>query len=109
MIVDFPKMRREEIRLAWHRDFGHQLRAARLARGITEVDAATAFRITLRTYRKREGGRPFHGGLLGMHSFTKKYDVSLSWLLGAGGSQFDRYVGERPARPALVLVSDNTA
>jgi hypothetical protein len=37
-VVEFPntvERRREEERLAWYRDFGHRLRAARLARGIS--------------------------------------------------------------------------
>jgi hypothetical protein len=35
-----------------------RMRIARLALGITEREAAAAWRVTLRTYRKWEGGSP---------------------------------------------------
>jgi hypothetical protein len=46
---------RKEKRLAWFQDFGLRLRVTRSALGITEVEAAAACLITLRTYRRREG------------------------------------------------------
>jgi transcriptional regulator with XRE-family HTH domain len=107
MIVEFPNTaarRRNEERLAWYRDFGLRLRVKRLASGITEVEAAATCRITLRTYRRWEAGRPSRGGHAGLLAFAKKCDANVCWLFG--GSQFDHYEGEPPSRPALTLVSD---
>jgi len=130
--------RQREKRLTWYWDFGRRLRVTRLALGITEVEAAAAWRITLHTYQKWEAGLPGrlkHSGLL---SFAKKYDVSFNWLLDGSGemrasaeetrkaefaaaynaldpnqqamvmAKIDKTVQSGPpARPALVLVSDN--
>jgi transcriptional regulator with XRE-family HTH domain len=109
MVFEFPNTvarRRNEERLAWYRDFGNRLRVKRLASGITEVEAAATCRISLRTYRKWEAGGRSRGGHSGLLAFAKKYDASLCWLFGGGGSQFDHYEGEPPSRPALTLVSD---
>ena len=72
--------------LDWYRDFGERLRAIRLALGITEAEAAAAWLITLRTYRRREAGVSRfcdHGGLW---SFSQTYDIDLDWLAGGKGS-----------------------
>jgi transcriptional regulator with XRE-family HTH domain len=87
-IVKFPNTaarRRKEESLAWYRDFGRRLRLTRSALGITEVEAAAACLITLRTYRRREAGLPYRRWHLGLVSFAKKYDVSLNWLLAGSG------------------------
>jgi transcriptional regulator with XRE-family HTH domain len=76
------KQARQAKRDEWYRQFGRRLVVTRLALGITEQEAADAFRITLRTYRRWENGgchRDNHEGIL---CFIDKYDVSLDWLLG---------------------------
>lgn len=135
MIVEFPNTaarRRSEERLAWYRVFGSRLCITRQALGITEVEAAAAWRITLRTYQKWEAGLPGrckHSGLL---SFAKKYDVSFNWLLDGSGemraaaakarsaefaaayhaldprrqAMVDAMIEKTTARPALVLAFD---
>ena len=45
-------------RAAQDRDFAVRLRVTRLTLGITEVEAAEGYGVTLRTYRKWESGRP---------------------------------------------------
>ena len=79
--------------LAFHRDFGHRLRVTRLALGLSEVEAAKAFRVSLRTYRKKwEAGLPFRGGHRGFVSFAKKYGVSPNWLVGGISDGLDPHL-----------------
>jgi hypothetical protein len=126
--------RREEKRLTWYCDFGRRLRVTRLALGISEVEAAAASLITLRTYRRREAGLPYRGWHFGLSSFVHKYDLSWSWMLAGSGEMrasaeearkaefvaaYNALDANRQAivmakiekmiqsRPALVLVSDN--
>ena len=72
-------------RPGWYRLFGHRLRVTRLALGISEAEAAAACLITLRTYRRREAGLPYHGWHYGLSSFVHKYDVSWHWMLAGHG------------------------
>lgn len=130
-------VRKEKAR-TWFRDFGHRLRVTRLALGITEVEAAAASLITLRTYRSREAGLPYRGWHDGLSLFVDKYDLSWNWMLAGAGemrasaekaraaefaaaynaltpsqqatvtAKLDKIIPSTPpARPALVLVSDN--
>ena len=69
----------------WFRAFGVRLRATRSALGIDEAEAARAFQMSLRAYRRRESGLPFRGGHYGLYLFAKKYDLSLSWLIEGAG------------------------
>jgi hypothetical protein len=108
-------LRKEKSR-AWYRDFGHRLRVTRLALCITEVEAAAASLITLRTYRTREAGLPYRGWDEGLVSFVHKYDLSWNWMLGGSGemrasaekARIAEFTAASPAKPALVLVSDNS-
>jgi hypothetical protein len=92
-IIKFPhKPKKEkkprkvrERRLDWYRDFGERLRATRLVLGITEAEAAAAFLITLRTYRRREAGLMFNDPY-GLLSFATKYDICVDWLAAGKGS-----------------------
>jgi len=61
---------------------GHRLRVTRLALGITDVQAAKAWGISLTTYRKYEKeGMPTHANAGRVTAFAHRYDVSLDWLL----------------------------
>jgi hypothetical protein len=102
---------RKEKRRTWFRDFGHRLRVTRLALGITEVEAAAACLITLRTYRNREAGLPFRGWHEGLSLFVDKYDLTYDWLLcGEGDMHIDRATKgarrdqRRQSRPVLTVV-----
>jgi len=59
---------------------GHRLRVTRLALGISEKDAASAYGVTLKTYRKYENGGQQRGQAF--LDFAEKYDISLNWLVG---------------------------
>lgn len=103
---------RKEKRLAWFQDFGLRLRVTRSALGITEVEAAAACLITLRTYRRREAGMPFTGTWHeGLSSFVEMYDLTYDWMLcGEGNMYIDRAakaLGDqrRQSRPVLTVVS----
>jgi hypothetical protein len=87
--------------LEWHRHFGDRLRVARLALGITDVEAAAAGLITLRAYRKREAGLPFHSWNQGLLCFVEKHDVSLNWLVQGRGNMWHP---SRRRKPSLKLV-----
>jgi transcriptional regulator with XRE-family HTH domain len=58
---------------------GRRLRVTRLALGISEKDAASAYGVTLQTYRKYENGAPERGSAF--VDFAEKYDVSIDWLI----------------------------
>jgi transcriptional regulator with XRE-family HTH domain len=59
---------------------GHRLRAARIARGITESAAAAACKGSLRTYQKWEAG----GALRNWHDQSSRlaelFDVGVTWI-----------------------------
>jgi ribosome-binding protein aMBF1 (putative translation factor) len=95
---------RKAARLEWHRDFGDRLRVARLELGITDVEAAAAWRITLRTYRRRETGVSFPNSPFGLFSFVEKYDVSVDWLIKGS---VDMWLPSRRRKPSLKLVPNN--
>ena len=67
--------------ISW-RKVGKRLRLVRLALEKSEEEAAAAYRVTLRTYRRYEGGAPQRTAAF--LNFCEAYDVSLDWLaLGA--------------------------
>jgi transcriptional regulator with XRE-family HTH domain len=47
--------------------------------GISEQEAAAAFGVTVRTYRRYEAGKP---ALEGYGDFADAFGVSLNWLVG---------------------------
>jgi hypothetical protein len=64
---------------------GLRLRVTRIARGVTERDAADTCGVTLTTYQRWEAGGEPRNWLRTLGSFAEKYDVSLAWLaFGAG-------------------------
>lgn len=71
-----------------HRGFGHRLRVARIALGLTEEQAAKAAGRDVRTWRKYEatGAGNCTGAIL---NFVHHYpSLSIDWLLiGRGGRQ----------------------
>jgi transcriptional regulator with XRE-family HTH domain len=79
--------------VAWHRAFGERMRRAREILGISEAEAAAACHITTRTYRRWEAGLRFYNGHFGLLSFSRKYNVSLEWLLGGAGNGPRRVIG----------------
>jgi transcriptional regulator with XRE-family HTH domain len=77
------------------RAIGHRLRVARAALSISEKEAADAFGVALRTYRRYEAGFP--GNLpLTIVKFARKYHISLNWLIDG---ESDR-IGEHLAKGA---------
>jgi transcriptional regulator with XRE-family HTH domain len=64
---------------------GHRLRAARVARGITEHAAAAACKVSLTTYRKWEAGRPQRNWHKQLSRLAKKFDASLPWIAHKAG------------------------
>jgi transcriptional regulator with XRE-family HTH domain len=71
--------------LDW-RAIGQRFRLTRLACGGTEKEAADAYGVTVRTYRKYENGQPLRNDFLG---FVEKYDVSVNWLLAGFDYGYD--------------------
>jgi hypothetical protein len=100
--------------LAFFQAYGARLRAARLTLEISEAEAAAASLITLRTYRRREAGLPFHGWHEGLHSLVVGYDLSYDWLyMGKGPMRLSEceareqrlYGGRSNPKPKLTLVN----
>jgi hypothetical protein len=67
---------RSECELEWFRTFGPRLRATRLALGMTEAEAAAVARTTVRTWRRREAGRPGRQWHYELYLFVTAYDLS---------------------------------
>lgn len=63
---------------------GHRLRTARIALGISEAEAAGGCKVSLRTYRRYEIGRPQRDS--GVIDFGNKFGLSLSWLATGEGA-----------------------
>jgi ribosome-binding protein aMBF1 (putative translation factor) len=76
-------------RYEYGRAFGRRLRYARAQLGISEVEAATAFGVSISTYRRYEAG---HAGNRGQHvaDFGYAFNISLRWLFGCRGSAAER-------------------
>jgi hypothetical protein len=58
---------------------------ARAQLGLTEEEAAAAFYITLKTYRRHEAGLPSRSNVKGLRNFWNTYDVNPTWLFGGDG------------------------
>jgi transcriptional regulator with XRE-family HTH domain len=71
----------------WYRALGERLQVARRNLGISDEDAAAAFNVTIRTYRKWEaGGRPRSDRYEGAANFVRTYDLPTSfysWFLAS--------------------------
>jgi transcriptional regulator with XRE-family HTH domain len=90
----------------FHRELGERLRTVRQVLNLTERDAANAAGVTVKTWRKWEGG-----GLTRGHrwvaSFTTRYDISLDWLYAGKGpmalSEYHELVDELKALPRNIV------
>ena len=96
-------------RYDWHA-YGRRLRLVRAALDISEVEAAAAHGVTLRTYRRYEAGAPQRAGE-GFLNFAAKYDVSLNWLISGDGTHLGRHLsknkwGKVAILPAAAALSD---
>jgi|SRR6202035_3008316 transcriptional regulator with XRE-family HTH domain len=76
--------------LDW-RAISQRFRLTRLALGITEEEAADAYGVTVRTYRKYEDGQPLRNDFLG---FVEKYDVSVDWLIYGDTSRLGKHLSK---------------
>jgi transcriptional regulator with XRE-family HTH domain len=89
-----------------NRAFGCRLRLVRLVLGLSEEDTATAMSITIRTLRKWEAGGSRTNSASPFVEFSRKYDVSLDWLLmgeagGIGAHLAKRSTGKLAILPAI--------
>jgi transcriptional regulator with XRE-family HTH domain len=81
--------------------FGHRLRVTRIALEISEQEAAKAFGVTLRTYRKYEAGGHQRGN--GASDFAEAYDVSLDWLCHGEGDGLSAHLRKNVGRKVAIL------
>jgi transcriptional regulator with XRE-family HTH domain len=70
------------------RAYGRRLHKARSALNISEAEAAAAYEVTLRTYKRWEDGAPQTISSAPMLRFAKRYGVSLAWLMLGQGKFF---------------------
>jgi transcriptional regulator with XRE-family HTH domain len=86
------------------RAVGQRLRVTRMALGITEQKAAKGFGVSLRTYRGYEaGGR--QRSLGPTVKFSRKYDVSLSWLFDGEAALVGRHLAVSASKVAILPVT----
>jgi len=64
----------------FRRGYAERLRRTRELLGISEEEAAAAFQITLRTYRRYELGKPHRDNHSGTFNFVDTYGLDLDWL-----------------------------
>jgi ribosome-binding protein aMBF1 (putative translation factor) len=70
----------------YHRAVGERLRFARAQLGISEEEAAYAFGVTVRTYRRYEAAK-LGSWINGLADFTDTFGVSPNWLVGCEGTE----------------------
>ena len=92
--------RRTKIRELDWRAIGQRFRLARLACGGTEKEAANAYGVTVRTYRKYENGQPLRNDFLG---FVEKYDVSVDWLIYGDPSRLGKHLSKLAKGKVAIL------
>jgi transcriptional regulator with XRE-family HTH domain len=63
------------------REFGARLREMRERLRITEQEAAGGAGVTLKTYQRWERGKPSNGSAEPVIRLSKRFGVSLNWLL----------------------------
>lgn len=69
-------------KLEFYRAFAGRLRAARLALGLDERQAAQTCKVSVRRYRQFESGNPIRGAHRAIFLFARGYSVKLDWLFG---------------------------
>jgi transcriptional regulator with XRE-family HTH domain len=88
---------------AYWRGYGNRLHIVRLALGITDAEAATAYGVTLRTYRRWEAGARQSNTAKPMLSFAKRYGVSLDWLMVGKTHHLSRQLTVNPGGKIAIL------
>jgi transcriptional regulator with XRE-family HTH domain len=83
-------------------DYAHRLRVLRQTLDISEMDAAVAHGVTVRTYRKWEAGNPQRASDRFLR-FADKYDVSLDWLCHGNGFNLGRHLTVRSDGKVAIL------
>jgi hypothetical protein len=89
-----PSPERQKRQDDFYRAFGERLQYARAQLGISEEEAAYAFDVTVRTYRRYEAGKPSIGWRTangGFADFAYTFDVSLRWLCGCKDAEAPRF------------------
>jgi transcriptional regulator with XRE-family HTH domain len=81
---------------------GHRLRVARIALGISEAEAATSAKRSVRTWRKYEETGRVRGGYP-IVAFAGKYDVSLDWLVAGDGAMLRSHLGKNAQGKIAIL------
>jgi hypothetical protein len=79
-----PSPERQKRRDDFNRAFGERLRFARAQLNISEQEAAYAFGVTVRTYRRYEAGKPWERST--WVDFADTFGVSTDWLISGEGT-----------------------
>lgn len=67
---------------AYNQAFTQRIKRVRKLLGISEREAARAWQITLRTYRRWEGGKPIPRMDARLFNFVETYGIDIDWLVG---------------------------
>jgi transcriptional regulator with XRE-family HTH domain len=81
---------------------GRRMRLARLGLGLSEQEAAAAWQVTLRTYRKWEAGA-VQRGIKNLLCFTERFDVSIDWLICGDPARLGRHLTTRAEGKVAIL------
>jgi transcriptional regulator with XRE-family HTH domain len=91
------------LHLTSNRAFGRRLRLVRLVLGLSEEDAATAMSVTIRTLRKWEAGGSRTNSAWPFVQFSRKYNVSLDWLLLGDARSIGAHLAKRSTGRLAIL------
>jgi transcriptional regulator with XRE-family HTH domain len=80
---------------------GLRLKVARLALGISDVEAAAACGVSLKTYSGYERGLPQRWSIT--LKFAREFNVSIDWLVLGNAANIGIHLAERSAGPVAIL------
>jgi DNA-binding transcriptional regulator YiaG len=67
---------------AYNQAFAQRIKRVRKLLGISEREAARAWQMTPRTYRRWEGGKPTPRMDTRLFNFVETYGIDMDWLVG---------------------------
>lgn len=88
----------------FYKGFGHRLRIARIALGLSEAQAAEIFGATVRAYRGWEAGNSGRPKRYEAYCDFCRPGISLDWLFGARGEMTKQVPGSKIAILPVVSV-----
>jgi transcriptional regulator with XRE-family HTH domain len=98
--------------LRYWKEYGHRLLVTRLTLGMTETEAAAAYGVQVRTYKRWEAGHPQREGIAALQAlaaFSKVYKVSLAWIIAGEGFNLEPHLAVNPGSKLAILPINSAA